>query len=195
MDTKKARIARVKVLSKMQKEIVIGSLLGDAYLVQTTRGYAFREHHGIAQKEYVDWKYDKLKELTNSPPKETSTKSYYFRTVSHLYFSQLHNLFYSGTCKIVPLNISNWLTPLSLSIWIMDDGSRDRNQMRINTQSFTKQENEFLISILKAKLGINATLNQDKDKYRLRVSAESMSNVRQLISPHLIPSMRYKLSL
>ena len=77
----------------------------------------------------------------------------------------------------------------------MDDGSKDGRQLRINSQSFSREENETLISILKAKFGIVATLNRDKDRFRLRVKASSMSIVRQITAPYIIPSMRYKLSL
>ena len=61
---------------------IIGTLLGDGYLDKTTRGYSLRIHHGIAQKEYVDYKYQLIKCFVNSAPK-TSGKAYYFRTVSH----------------------------------------------------------------------------------------------------------------
>ena len=55
MDTILAREARTRKLTTRQKGIVIGSLLGDGYLVPTTRGYAFRVNHGLKQKAYVDW--------------------------------------------------------------------------------------------------------------------------------------------
>ena len=77
----------------------------------------------------------------------------------------------------------------------MDDGSRDWGQLRLNTQSFSKEENELLAGLLRAKFGIEATLNRDKDKFRLRVKATSMPRVRRIVLPHLIPSMLYKFSL
>ena len=193
MDTIKARLARVQTLTKQQEEVVVGSLLGDGHLAGTTRGFAFRVNHSIGQKEYVDWKYHILKSLTNSPP-SCCHKSYYFRTVSHPYFDVLRQKFYVGKKKILPADIDQLMTALIISIWLMDDGSRDKRQLRFNSQSFTLAENKRLISILEAKFGIMATINRDKDKFRLRVSAVSMPCVRQLVAPFIIPSMQYKLS-
>lgn len=77
----------------------------------------------------------------------------------------------------------------------MDDGAKDSSQLRLNTQSFSREENERLIRILEATLGITVTLNRDKNYFRLRVKAKSMPRVRQLIAPYIIPSMHYKFSL
>lgn len=194
MDTLRARVARKVKLTRRQKEVVIGSMLGDAYLVATTRGFAFRINHGMAQEEYVDWKFQELQNLTNSAPRICNGKTYYFRSVTHPYFSLLRKRFYRGRIKILPKGLGKWITPLSLAVWFMDDGAKEGRQVRINTQSFSLKENKRLIRVLEAKLGISATINRDKDKHRLRIRDESMEKFRNLISPYLLPSMRYKLS-
>ena len=190
----RARKARNLILTAEQRDVVIGSLLGDGHLVATTRGFAFRVNHGLIQKAYVDWKYSQLEELTNSSPR-ASGNCYYFRTVSHPYFDELRRLFYRQAQKILPLQLDEWFTPLVLAVWIMDDGARDGRQLRINSQCFSAQENTRLIEIMKAKLGITASLNRDKGKFRLRIAATSMSCVRQIVAPYIVPSMQYKLSL
>ena len=194
MDTLRAREARRLELSKRQRSIVVGSLLGDGYLVQTTRGYAFRVNHSPHQKRLVDWKYRELESFTNSGPRK-SGNCYYFRTVIHPTFADLRRSFYDDSRKILPELISDWIDELSLAVWIMDDGSRDANGIRINTQSFSLVENEMLADILRAKFGIVARINRDKDRFRLRVSAKSTLIVKQLVAPHIIPDMLYKLSL
>ena len=57
MNTHFAIKARTKLLTGQQLRLVLGSMLGDGYLVKTTRGYAFRVNHSILQKDYVDWKH------------------------------------------------------------------------------------------------------------------------------------------
>ena len=54
---------RKQKLSVIQKDLIIGSLLGDGYLMPTTCGCRFRAHHGIKQKDYLDWKYSILKNI------------------------------------------------------------------------------------------------------------------------------------
>lgn len=193
MDTIRARIARSVVVSPRQQEIVIGSLLGDGHLAQTTRGFAFRANHSVAQSEYAKWKYHELENLTNSAPNLYRDESIYFRTVSHGFFDMLRQVFYVGAKKIIPSGIASWITPLSFSVWYMDDGTHDGKQLRINSQSFSKEENETLASVLEATLGIRATINRDKNYFRLRIRDESIPLVRKLIVEHGIPSMHYKI--
>jgi recombination protein RecA len=194
VETFRARIARKLEFSSDQWSLILGSLLGDAYLVKTTRGYAFRVNHGIKQKDYVDWKYEIIKDFVNSPP-QFADHCYYFRTVSHDAFSFLRLLFYPKGIKVIPKEfVASEINPLLLAVWIMDDGSKEGNQLRINSQSFTKEENIYLAEILRAKLGIEATINRDKNRFRLRIAKSSMQKLIDLISPYMVPSMLYKLS-
>jgi LAGLIDADG DNA endonuclease family len=195
VETHFARIARETSLSSLQRELIVGSLLGDAYLMPTTSGFCFRVNHGMQQREYVDWKFKMLAELVRTPPRE-SGKCYYFRTVTHPEFSHYREYFYLADRKIVPLALlEEQFSELSLAVWLMDDGAVDRKQVRLNTQSFSFTENETLASLLRAKFGIEARLNRDKDRYRLRVNDASVQRLKDLVGPHLIPSMLYKLPL
>ena len=195
METHFARLARETPLNSLQRELIVGSLLGDAYLMPTTSGFCFRVNHGMQQRDYVDWKFRMLAELVRTPPRE-SGKCYYFRTVTHPEFSQFREHFYSADRKIVPLALlDEQLSEFSLAVWLMDDGAVDRKQVRLNTQSFSFTENEALASLLRAKFGIEARLNRDKDRYRLRVNDASVQRLKDLVGPYLIPSMLYKLPL
>ncbi len=67
--------------------------------------------------------------------------------------------------------------------------------VRINTQSFSKDENLWLIKFLRAKLGLEATLNKDKGKFRLRIKQASMPLLKREVSKYIVPSMLYKFPL
>ena len=193
MDTHFAKEARTKLLTIKHLQLIVGSMLGDGYLTKTTRGYAFRVNHGISQKDYVDWKYKLLVGFVNSAPRQ-SGRTYYFRTITHPMFSELHDQFYTDRIKVIPKKLLEaQLNPFVLAVWIMDDGSRDGKQLRINTQCFSYEEQVFLQNVLRAKLGLVTTLNQDKKQLRLRVSAISMDKLRKMVIPYIIPSMLYKL--
>ena len=195
METHFARHARETPLSSLQRELVVGSLLGDAYLMPTTAGYCFRVNHGLQQRDYVDWKFNLLARFVRTSPRE-SGNCYYFRTVTHPEFSAYRRLFYLGSRKVVPVDLLyEQFTEFSLAVLLMDDGAADGKQVRLNTQSFSLEENEALLSLLRAKLGIEANLNRDKGGYRLRIANASMERLRVLIKPHMIPSMLYKLPL
>ena len=131
-----ARQVRKQSLNERQMNLVIGSLLGDGHLSRTTRGFAFRVNHGLNEREYVDWKYTILRDFVRSSPKP-SNNCYYFRTVSHPIFEELRDCFYEGKEKKVPESIlQERLNSFILAVWIMDDGARERNQLRINSQKF-----------------------------------------------------------
>src|SRR3989344_4155827 len=62
-------------LTKFERQIIIGSLLGDGYMrIIPGRFNAFLEiNHSIKAKEYVDYKFQSLKRLCRSAPKERTT--------------------------------------------------------------------------------------------------------------------------
>ncbi len=92
---------------------------------------------------------------------------YHFRTKTHPLFTALHGLWYSWDngenkfVKIVPLNISEMFSEISLAYWIMDDGYFDSHgrtkTLLLCTESFTKEECIILQSLL-VKLDIKSTL-------------------------------------
>ena len=60
---------------------------------------------------------------------------------------------------MVPKLIHRWLTPLSIAVWFMDDGSiKSKNHQAriINTQGFTNKEVLGLIQILEDKFDVAA---------------------------------------
>lgn len=186
---------RKQKLSVIQKDLIIGSLLGDGYLMPTTCGCSFRVHHGIKQKNYLDWKYSILRNIVNTKPKRGNVNSYYFRTISHPEFNEYRKLFYdSENRKILPSKLSKMLNFRSLAIWIMDDGSRDGRSLRINSQNFNYSEHIMLTNVLKDNFGVSANIHKDKNMFRLWIRAKDMDKLKKNIFPHIIPSMFYKLS-
>lgn len=185
-----------------QIEVMVGTLLGDAYLDKTTMGYSLRLHHSMEQKEYVFWKYEVLRNIINSAPKSYFREQgfgemVYFRTVSHPYLITLRNKFYKGRVKIFPKKlVEKFLLPLALAVWIMDDGTNELGYgkcLRINTQSFSREEQICICKLLNKKYGLIATLNKDKKRYRIRFAKECMGKLIGLVRPYILPSMFYKL--
>ena len=99
--------------------------------------------------------------------------------------------------KIVPLNIEEYLTPLALAIWFMDDGSRLGPGIRIPTNNFSYKEVEFLCNILFKKYNLIATIHtggQDKG-YVLYIQKQSVPLFISLVKEHMLPSLYYKLGI
>ena len=197
-------VGRQNYIFDFQKQIIVGSLLGDGGLECRSKNKTarLRIHHGEKQKDYLFWKYKILKNIVNCQPKRIVWKdkkrnitniSWYFHTLTLKELGNLHSLFYSESRKTLPKNLYNLLTPLSLAIWTMDDGDNDKDSIRYNIQCFTRKEQEMLRNLLRKKYGLRANLNKDRNHYRLRVVKASKVKLIKLISPFVISSMKYKI--
>ena len=159
-------------LTQTQRSLIIGTLLGDGYLriVPKRKNALLEINHSFTQKEYVDWKYEILKNISGSPPQIRNGNddriAYRFYSKQLPELTILHRLFYKENKKVVPEDIT--LDPISLSVWFMDDGSRCRvDDVYLNTQQFDVVDQKRLIEALK-KFDLDTTLNKDKIYYRLR---------------------------
>ena len=184
-------------LTKLERSIIIGSILGDGYMrIIPGRSDAFLEiNHSVKAKDYVDYKFNKLKRICESAPKERATNedrhAYRFFTKQQKDLTTLYGLFYKNGRKIIPKNLE--LDTISIAIWYMDDGSKSRNSdVYLNTQQFSLTDQRKLLNCLR-KFGINARLNKDKKYYRIRILKESIKNFMSIVAPHMAPSMKYKL--
>ena len=160
------------------------------------RSDAFLEiNHSIKAKEYVDYKFNSLKRICESAPKERLTNdgrvAYRFFTKQHKELTDLYNQFYKNNKKIIPKDLV--LDPAVLAVWYMDDGSKCRDHdIYLNTQQFSINDQKILLYKLRL-LGIDARLNKDKKYFRIRLLKTSIKTFMNIISPYVFVSMRYKL--
>ena len=194
-------------LSGLQREVVVGLLLGDGHLETQNNGrtYRLKIEHSYLQKEYADWLCQIFKDWVLTPPQKKEQmvqgvkyEKYWFSTISHGAFRFYAGQFYSGKRKVLPKLIARWLTPRAIAVWFMDDGSIKSKRHRaliLNTQSFTKAELNGMIKILQKKFGVNASLRKQRGLYQLLISGQSAQEFASIIKPHLIPSMNYKLGI
>lgn len=186
-------------LTDLQRSMIIGTLLGDGCLVETAskKNLRLKIEHCDAQRDYVFWKYECLKSFVLTPPKfQTWNRSWMFKTISHPELTIIGDLFYKKRRKIVPDEIESLLRdPLSLSVWFMDDGSKNRNDgLILNTQCFTKSETERLKDCLSTNFAIDhISLQKDKNGWRLYVQTASSGHMTKIMRPYLLPCLTYKL--
>lgn len=184
-------------LTSIQKEILVGSMLGDGSLrKQGTRTNALLEiNHSFQYRDYVDWKWQYFKEYVKTKPKSRHGNgnriAYRFTTQSLPLFTEYYDKYYSSGKKAISKDIV--LTNLILSVWFMDDGSKSRNTFYLNTQQFCLESQQLLVLILDRDLGIKSSLNRDKQYLRIRIRTESADKFRKLVAPYLLPCFRYKI--
>ena len=183
-------------LTKVQESILIGSLLGDGTMRKKVNAY-LEINHAYSQKALVDWIYSKFSDLVITPPKwrkgNGKREAYRFFTRSLPILTPFYNEFFVNGKKRIPLHLK--LDALSLAIWFMDDGSKSRSSVYLNTQQFTVDEQCRLVFVLKDQFGIESTLNKDKIYFRIRVRSESSKKMVKIIERYILPEFRYKLPL
>lgn len=192
-------------LTEVQRSIIAGKLLGDGHLESLTGGktYRLKVEHSISQKIYVDWQYQMLANLTGTPPRiklksrfGKTSQNYGFSTLSSSSLRFFGQSFYHNGKKKIPLIIKKFLTPLALAVWFMDDGSIKSNHHRaliLNTQSFGEDELKKLQRALFEKFGIESVLRKQKEGKQIYILSQSVGKFIEIISPNLLPSMKYKL--
>lgn len=185
-------------LSKLQKSVIIGTLLGDGCLICSRSGKAARLQ--VRQKakfqEFVSWKYNFFVDWVITKPRyDRYNDSIVFRTISHPDLMEIRRTFYKNNAKVVPLNIKDLLrNPLSLAIWFMDDGNGHKKHfyLRLSTYAFGEQGNILLQQCLKENFFLDTKIFHDSKGYYLCFLKDNARKFYKLIQPYVIPCMEYK---
>jgi hypothetical protein len=197
-------------LSSTQKEIVYGLVLGDGYLQPTGAHNArLRVEHSEKQVAYAQWIFQQLENLfTRKPqrlsrihPKTQRTYSY-VRLQSHSspWFGELRSVAYSNKTKNIASLVENYLhTARTLAVWYMDDGyyyAKDKSA-HIYLPKISVDELQRIVKVFVGRFGItpHTYCRPDRASCHLTFNGAHLKKFVQLIQPHVIVSMRYKIPL
>lgn len=184
------------MISRRQIEIINGALLGDGYAEKRGHKTRIRFRQGIDHEGYISYLLAELKDLTKGKISEHwgRVPCYYFSTKSMSELNIFRDLFYDGRRRIIPKDFESRITPLSMAIWIMDDGHRSRGNMVLNTHRYSKRDQERVLSVLKSKYEIDGTINRDRNKYRILISANSTREILiPMVKGHIHDDFKYKI--
>ncbi len=189
-----------------QKNLILGTLLGDGCLEKRWKNPRLRIDHSVAQKEYVFWKYAILQNVATRAPNilhdrdnrsgKVSSRCY-FATQAMPELDFYHRLFYEGRRKIIRESIIDYFRdPLSFAVWLMDDGYKrnDCDALRMSTDCFSLEEQSILQQCLKNNFGVRSKLHRKADTWNIYIPSSEMKMVRAMLDRHLISAMKYKLS-
>jgi len=196
-------------LSDFQWQVLLGTLLGDGALSPSRSGHAarFRFGHGVKQTVYTGWKASLFSNLKMS--RSTNGKGaivYDFQPLPEL--AELRHAMYVGGQKVLSEDYLKQLTPLSLALWYMDNGSyseraaglqartRDGSGcMEICVQAMEPTSRERLRDYLRDTWGIHPTLRIAGTAANavLTFAKDETAKFHALVAPFIHPSMDYKL--
>lgn len=187
-------------LSNQSKEIILGSLLGDGSLkiYKPYKNARFSFKHSIGQKEYFFWKMDKLKEISSESnvwqQKDDGLggKKMRFQSLALEKLTELHYLTHKNNHLEIKRKWLNKMTPLSLAIWWLDDGSIISNGRKgvFCTDSFSLKDQKILAQYLQKVWSVKVSIGkikrewngEKKEYYRLWIrSAEELKKFLRII--------------
>lgn len=208
MEQRERQKAKNLPLSDRCREVILGSLLGDGSL-KKHKGYKnarFSFRHSVKQKEYFDWKVSEMKEVSSNNcwwlqnhDGWSSNKKLRYQSLAIPSLTQIYDLVHRHGKFRVRRKWLNLLTPISLCVWWLDDGSiiGSGRQGVFCSEGFSREENLILSKYLRVVWGVQTKMSEKKKgsgKYRLWIySSENMKKFLRIILPHIsTESMLYK---
>jgi len=203
-------------LTLRQKEILYGSMMGDAKKVSSS---AVGFGHGEKQKDYLLWKYKEFENIASKHSlqgisyidkrSEYEGKTWRFYTYANTDVEKCIMEFYRSGTKQISRDMLNNLSPLSIAVWYQDDGKIDHGhggisknnyditpQVTFCTESFSKESCEEIKKWFKEEYNINVRLKEklmsNMVGYRVIVCNDSVKDFIDIIDPYILPMFKYK---
>ena len=199
-------------LSKEQKSLLIALLIGDGTI---SSNYVFKLSHSTLQREYLEWKVGLLNKygIKNNGVKEYISKCGYNTGKSVLYsqmsliptIKALRRSVYTPK-KTITRKLLEWLNPLGLAIWYMDDGcinvntSKQRSSIQHTIKIATCVDDNTIKTIINyfdEVWGIHfRPFKEGKNTYSIASSSElDCEKFIKIVKPYIeqVPSFLYKI--
>lgn len=191
-------------LTQLNKEVLLGTLLGDSSLTLGNGAVNPRLtcSHCIQQKEYLEYKSSLLENLGSKV--STAIRKQYDTRTNKIYTGYtmslpanpellpLYKAFYVDHKKVIPMELMSDFSALSLAILFMDDGSKTKNSYQIATNCFSEKEITLFRVFLLQKFNIETTMQKSHVIY---IRAKSRDTFTSLVKPYICDCMKYKLIL
>ena len=195
-------------LSKTQKEIIYGLVLGDGFLQSTGKKNArLRIEHSAKQEDYVNWIQKQLPTIFLSKPKKISrlhpktNKIYHYvrlQSNSSHFLGKIKDRFYVNGKKTIPFEFDKLLSSWTLATWYMDDGhySKRDKSAHIYLHKVSTIEQNIILNSLKKIFKIDAKIycRPDRKACQINFTGANKEKLFSIISPKIIPFFNYKLS-
>lgn len=159
-----------KQMTDIQRDLIIGSMLGDGHIDKRETQPIFIVSHAENQKDYLFWKYELLKDFCNIPPSFYEEKiAKHFKGGDYLCKSQyristrIHDCFIDIRKMNVKELVDN-LNEFSFSVLMLDDGCRT-DLWSYCVVPYSEEEKEYMIKNFKEKFNIDGYIRESDDRY------------------------------
>ena len=177
-----SNLRAAKLLNNDQLQVVLGSYLGDGYLIQENKQvncFSLKFTQGAAQLSYLHWKMQAFTSLSTR-----IIKSGYTNNLSIYQTSQVPNFILDDTPFELVLSKIN---SLGLSIWAMDDGTLSKDgRFTICSNAFSFDQNIKLSLMLETKFKVKSSVvSNGKGHWQLTFNKAESQKFLTVIEPCL----------
>lgn len=203
-----------KELTKLISYMVMGD--GGVYYGAKSANGRFIMNMKEENSDYIEWCHSVLSQITTAkimvrPDYNTDgfTRKAQLKleTASHPFFTVLHTRIYTDKYKGLDPHALKMLDAEALAILYMCDGSlyidkaegskkgliNDSYTVRLHMKRLSYGDQYLLKKFLKDKLDLEWNVNKAGKYYELRLRSKDVARFMELVSPHVLPSFKYKL--
>jgi len=199
-------LSRRVELTPLQRNLIIGGLLGDGGVYQKALGhYYYKEAHCLEQLDYLKWKLGLLENLVEGQEIRYEKKvsplgvdSYFanFHTNSFVDLQVFRDDFYGVNAKNEPLKLIPekyvvQLDPFTLAVWYFDDGYLNRDGDPCICSGSPKSDVERAVEVLNDKWPLDCEFSEVEDM--CFITMHNRSTFYDLIQDHIHPCFYYKI--
>ncbi len=187
-------------LTEFQQAVLVGTLLGDGSIAKHGHHHRLFVKHKAAHRSLVEWKREVFSAFTTMRlhefEQQLNGRGYpcvQFVTRTDPVFTVWRQRFYVDRRKIVPPDIERFVTPVSVAVWLMDDGTAERAGVSFQTHSFEQDEAKRLAMLLQDAFGLETSLMKNHGASIVYVHGSSLEALKALVAPYVLPQFTYKL--
>lgn len=184
--------------------VLVGNLLGDGRGEKRGKSSRFQIHISSRKMEYVSWVHGFFAErgycsLEKPVVRKTIGRfnqiyySVHFNLFSFKSLNYLYDLFYFDRKKVVPANIESLLTEQALAVWIMSNGGKSADRLKISSKRLSQTESLFIQKAFSRRFSLEPIIKRDKGNFLLHFKEQDILTLFEIVKPHLLSCMYYKL--
>lgn len=201
-----------KGLSEVQKQIILGSALGDGNLsVQKNvkaKNPKFQVSHSPRQKEYLKWKHELLFNISSKITIIKNERGFgKIGNILHQFYTKslpdllpiYKELYFDGKKRITETYLDQ-LDGLGFAVWFMDDGSLTHSKtseiIRLHTAGFSDESIQVFIKFMYKKYNIlfkKQKLKKHEGGYLTLAMKSGGIKFFDLIAKYIQPELMYKI--
>lgn len=190
-----------KQLNDVQKDLLIGSLLGDGHIDRRETQPIFIVSHAENQKDYLYWKYNIMKDFLNTPPtyyKESmhsfGTDKEYLCQPQYRMSSRIHDCFIPYR-EMSKHDLISQLNEFSLSVFALDDGYRGESNWEICLADIPLEDRYYFVDIMKSRFGLDGFVENYDNRYMkfTSIASRKLDDIILSLMPKNLDIIRHKI--